>query len=103
MKKCPKCKEAKDRLEFYTAKHTKDRLSVYCKICQNARDKKCREDRKKKGPGIIISEKRCRKCNETKPVQQFPIKRDAYDGYVSYCKICWSTYVKNAIKKKLTQ
>jgi Zn ribbon nucleic-acid-binding protein len=103
MKKCPKCKETKDGLQFYKAKQTKDKLSVYCRTCQKIRDKQQRQSRKKNGPGIIIFSKHCKKCDTTKPVKQFPIKRDAYDGYVSYCKLCWTAYVKNAIKKKLTQ
>ena len=101
MKTCPKCKETKDAFKFYKTKYTKDRLSVYCRICQNIRDKQQRESRKQNGPGIVIKEKQCRKCKDTKPVDQFPIKRDAYDGYVSYCKVCWNIYVKAAQKKRL--
>lgn len=100
-KKCPRCKELKDYKDFYPSKLTKSGIYSCCKKCQNQRDKEQREKRKAEGPTKILTSKQCFKCKDIKPVSQFPIKRDASDGYVSYCKACWNLYVKAAQKKKL--
>ena len=43
-KKCTKCGESRNRTEFHKHKHTSDGLQSQCKVCNNAYQKKRRED-----------------------------------------------------------
>lgn len=63
-KYCKKCKETKDSIYYYNAKHNKDKLSSYCKICTNKANeirrkskllKETKRGRKKKHPGEVGS------------------------------------------------
>jgi len=45
-KQCPRCKESKEYSDFYKSSYRNDRLSVYCKKCENVGKKK-RSDEKK--------------------------------------------------------
>lgn len=96
MYKCPRCLESKPQSEFHRSSTVKRGFQYYCKPCQNELNRIKREYRKQHGPSIIISDKVCAKCNNRKPISQFPIKRDASDGYVSYCKPCWVKITKLA-------
>ena len=98
--KCPKCDEFKLFNEFHNSKRSLNGLQYYCKVCQNEKSKNQREHRKIHGPSVIITAKVCAKCKNKKPVSQFPIKRDAADGYVSYCKPCWLNVTKKAQQRQ---
>lgn len=98
--KCPMCDEFKLLDEFHYSKRNINNRQYYCKPCQNNKSKIRREHRKIHGPSIIIDAKVCAKCKNKKPVSQFPIKRDAADGYVSYCKPCWLDVTRKAQKRQ---
>lgn len=101
-KVCPKCKELKDTSLFYKATRQKSGVQVYCKQCQDSYDREARERRKKHGPSIQRDAKICRLCNNKKPISQFGRRTSSADGHLSYCKLCWTEYVKKA-KKKMIQ
>jgi hypothetical protein len=98
-RRCPTCKETKPLTEYFKSVTTKTGVQGYCKKCQTVVDRKMRERRKLEGPTIIRQSKVCQICNNTKPVSQFGVRRDAADGLMSYCKPCWTIYVKNAQRK----
>lgn len=99
---CPKCKESKDLSLFYKASRLKSGVQVYCKECQNSADKIARQRRREQGPTIHRDAKICCQCNNKKPISQFGVRRDSPDGHLSYCKPCWTDYVKKA-KKRMVQ
>lgn len=43
--------------------------------------------------------KHCRKCDTTKPLDEFYNNRSASDGKGSYCKPCWSAYMREQTVK----
>ena len=98
--KCPRCDEFKLLDEYHNSKHTANGRQYYCKPCQNELSKIKREHRKTHGPTVIVDAKVCAKCKNKKPVSQFPIKRDAADGYVSYCKPCWLIITRKAQQRQ---
>jgi hypothetical protein len=53
-KTCPKCNKFKEKTMFSKSTARKDRMAVYCKLCENAERKK-RSDEKKRDSmfGII--------------------------------------------------
>lgn len=46
-KVCPKCQRLKHRKEFSKSTARKDRMAVYCKMCENAQRKAKAEERKR--------------------------------------------------------
>lgn len=44
--------------------------------------------------------KKCNRCHEDKPFDQFHKNKKFADGYAHYCKICRSEYGKNSSRKK---
>lgn len=99
LKTCPKCKQDKDTEDFYKLKKSKTGYQAYCKKCQNESDAKIRESRKTNGPTIIRDSKECQMCHNKKPISQFGLRKDSADWHLSYCKPCWTSYVKIAQKK----
>ena len=43
----------------------------------------------------MLTEKRCSKCGETKPVSEFHVRRRSPDGLQSWCKACACGAVKD--------
>jgi hypothetical protein len=43
---CPKCKVVKEKKHFSKSTARKDRMAVYCKMCENEQRKKKYEERK---------------------------------------------------------
>lgn len=43
---------------------------------------------KLKSPKPDISEKRCRVCGEVKPVKEFIVRSESFDGYETDCREC---------------
>jgi hypothetical protein len=100
-KYCARCKQDKTTDNFYKMSNVKSGLQSYCKQCQNELDKITRAKRRLSGPTVIREDKVCQICNSRKPISQFGIRRDSADGHLSYCKPCWTEYVKKAkIKNK---
>lgn len=94
--RCPSCKESKPESEFHRSSTVKRGFQYYCKPCQNRMSEERRAHRKANGPTIIRTSKVCAKCNNKKPVSQFPVYRSAADGYGSYCKPCWVVITQKA-------
>ena len=100
-KKCPRCNEVKNTEEYYKLKSAKNGLQVYCKTCQNSLDVESTKRRKAKGPTIIRDSKECQLCHNKKPIGQFGVRRSSADGHLSYCKPCWTEYVKRAKARQI--
>jgi len=94
--KCPKCKVSKPESEFHRSSSVKRGFQYYCKPCQNRMSEERRSHRKANGPTIIRDAKVCAKCNNKKPISQFPVYRSAADGHGSYCKPCWVVITQKA-------
>jgi 5-methylcytosine-specific restriction endonuclease McrA len=43
-------------------------------------------------PEILLTEKRCRKCGEIKPIAAFSKQKSQKDGHQIYCKACFAQY-----------
>lgn len=95
-KKCPRCNETKDLSMFYKSSRLKHGVQTYCKECQNDLDQIARQRRIDNGPTIIRHSKVCKICNNKKPISQFGTRTNSADGKLSYCKPCWTIYVKKA-------
>lgn len=95
-KLCKNCGIEKDVSMFSKRSMSKDKLQIQCRVCLNAKNKENAEKRGLEGYSIKRTSKRCNLCGDTKPIGQFHIKRKySADGYGSYCKPCWSVYVKD--------
>lgn len=103
VKKCSRCKEDKPKAEFYVNNSMSDGLQGYCKECCHIVDRETRRRRKEHyeehGPSIIRDSKVCATCKMKKPISQFGKRVDSPDGKLSYCKPCWSDYVRKAQAK----
>jgi hypothetical protein len=100
-KKCPRCEEIKEFSMFYKSKKLKDGIQSYCKKCHDSLDAATRIRRMKSGPTIFRDSKICKICNNKKPISQFGKRTNSADGKLSYCKPCWTEYVKRAKKKTM--
>jgi hypothetical protein len=99
-KKCPRCEEIKDFSMFYKSKRLKQGVQSYCKQCHTELDNLARQRRIDHGPTIFRDSKICKICNNKKPISQFGLRTNSADGKLSYCKPCWTEYVKKAKKKQ---
>lgn len=93
-KKCAKCQEEKSKDDFGKDKNRTDGLSCYCKPCKSAKTKeygrKIRE-KKENSETIIpseIQEKKCTKCEELLPLENFHAKTGSKDEKQPICKKC---------------
>jgi hypothetical protein len=98
-KNCNRCNQTRPLTEYHKLSKAKDGVQAYCKECQSDIDKKARAFRRANGPSVIKNSKECNICHQIKPIGQFGVRRDASDGRISYCKPCWTQYVKKAQKK----
>ena len=80
-KRCLKCDQIKPTTLFYRSKKGNDGLYSYCKECEKDRPRL---------PILIPETKRCPKCRETKPSEEFYLNRGlkTKDGLSSYCRKC---------------
>lgn len=46
-----------------------------------------------------VTEKRCAKCGETKPIGEFRKSKASRDGHMSYCRVCHSNDSKEKYEK----
>ena len=95
-KLCKNCGIDKDISLWAKRSMSKDKLQIQCKDCLNAKNKINANNREIVGYSIKRSSKVCKICQNTKPISQFHVKRKySADGYGSYCKPCWTIYVKS--------
>ena len=93
-KKCARCNEEKSKDEFGKDKVRTDGLSCYCKPCKSAKTKeygkKFREEKEnsEQDGELTIQEKKCTKCEETLPLDNFHNKTGSKDEKQPICKAC---------------
>lgn len=91
-KRCKICQEDKLLSEFSHREKSRDKLAYHCKSCDYKKNKE-RSDKYAKinelqGPAPL-TEKKCGKCNNIFPIDQFWLDKRKKDGYRSYCKRCF--------------
>ena len=87
MKHCRGCWKPKKTAEFSPDKKNKDGLNGQCKVCVQQKRKGIRQARLAGAIStIIITEKKCPKCLEPKPIDQFYKESCNPDGYANKCK-----------------
>lgn len=119
-KKCAGCKETK--LVRYFSKDTRsdDGIGDYCKACHAKTDRisetieykpiekaaRKRKPEPKKRIETLLTEKRCNKCNQTKPVSEFYAQPGLDDGLSYQCRTCLHEYnerYKKALERQVEQ
>lgn len=110
-KKCPSCGETLPVTEFrkHHAKKTIHGFPVYYGVCRACiKDKRTTERRtagiKVQARGKEFKEKKCTRCNETKPIADFPKSytqtRIGLPVYRGECKTCHNKLTKAARERK---
>lgn len=87
-KKCKNCCSMLPISEFSKHRHRIDGHNSICKNCF----KKIREERTKEKYLNAPLEKKCRKCDEVKPISEFYKHCQTADGFASICKKCSYTH-----------
>ncbi|MBV9869531.1 MAG: endonuclease VII domain-containing protein [Frankiaceae bacterium] len=95
MKTCPDCGELKPLDEFGLLTSAPDGHARYCKPCFRRRSQASyRKRRGIEGRTVRVrvprveGQKRCPKCGDYKPLEDFPRNRSTWDGLAAYCKPC---------------
>ncbi len=101
MKQCSKCKEQKDKKEFYKCKESKDGLTYQCKDCNKeyarkwkaknrpsvfGKPYKPRKDRPTDAPNSHF--KWCSRCEQWVNKSEFAKSPSTIDKLTSYCRRC---------------
>jgi hypothetical protein len=95
-KSCSRCGETKPLDEFY---RKEGRPSSWCKVCTLADIKRrYRSKHPEPPPYQPPTEKACKKCGETKPIEQYHRRRSARDGRQTICATC-ATAIAAAFNK----
>jgi hypothetical protein len=92
-KKCPKCGEDKERLNFFKETSSDDGLGPWCKTCVSAHKKErylaLKESRASELEVFIQEQKKvCSKCGQVKERLDFYKAPNMADGLFSFCKAC---------------
>ncbi len=108
VKTCRRCRETKPLCEMKRDRLYSDGYAAICRTCQKVevdawrkanpervrRNEEARTQRVRarikanSGPSKLITEKRCRRCQETKPVVEMKRDQRINDGYSSFCNLC---------------
>ena len=95
-KQCPECGKIKPAGEFYKTIHQSSGRSSWCKECtRNARRNRYyaqKIERIKKGGRGVTATKRCSKCGEVKPLEEFRRDRSRKLGRFSQWRECERQY-----------
>lgn len=84
MKKCPTCGQLKSLECFAKRNDRKSGVQSRCKECNKAlRPEPC-------PPDLTLTERRCSKCEMTKPIAEFSLNKSMVGGYNWWCKACHS-------------
>lgn len=88
-------KDNKERLAEYHKEYTKEHeeekreyLRQYHELHKEEQNKKNRERRKGLNFSVSVTEKKCSKCGEIKPAEEFHIDKSKKEGLSSFCKKC---------------
>lgn len=97
MKKCKKCEEFKDLLDFSINRSLKDGYSSMCKSCDNEKNRNKRANLLKcKIESGEVRTKICNTCTLLKRISKFNRSKKTKDGYLDTCIECRKD-VKNDI------
>jgi hypothetical protein len=92
MKLCKTCGISKPKTEFSPEKRSADRLAYRCRECNRERRRKARKKHAaywdSRDPFSGGGNRNCRRCLESKPVQEFSRDRTAPDGLQRWCRRC---------------
>jgi 5-methylcytosine-specific restriction endonuclease McrA len=91
MKVCRRCNETKLLDEFDRNPRGIQGRDACCKVCKRARVVErmiARQEAEARGDFVPPTSKKCCRCGEEKPVEQFKRNRSAADGYHPECKVC---------------
>ncbi|GAQ84271.1 hypothetical protein KFL_001820250 [Klebsormidium nitens] len=84
---CGHCHETKPIGEFSRHKGLKTGHDTYCKKCQRVRYLAWKADRKPLSTPIV-KEKKCARCEETKPASEYARSVTNFDGLQTLCRGC---------------
>lgn len=99
-KVCPSCAICLPREAFYYQTGTSDNMSSYCRSCDDHRSQSYHNKvytQHIDAGGLSITESRCIKCTEMKPIVNFTRDRRKVSGIDSMCKSCKSKQWKDNI------
>jgi len=85
-KRCSKCKQIKDKSEFYRSKNKKSGVASRCKECSLADYRKKHPPQKKEI--LPPNQKRCSKCEIVKSKSEFGKSKLGREGLRASCKQC---------------
>ena len=91
-KKCSKCGEVKDAVEFYASKNKKAGLHSWCKKCIKISSAKLHAKHIKEYKGPTLSVKTCGRCRQLLPAKEFSVDRLNKTGLRTWCKKCVREY-----------
>jgi len=98
-KYCAKCQQIKPEEQFYLVRSDGHERCAWCKPCATA-DQERRRRAKGIKPKVDTSDtKRCPRCGETKPLDQFSRDPRRPRGINSYCRPCYREYARELAKK----
>lgn len=86
MKLCQDCNTEKPETEFYRDRTRSDGLNWRCKPCHKAHVARVSMQPPKNPPPPGM--KRCQRCKEIKPLDEFFADKNQYDGHARMCKSC---------------
>lgn len=97
MKHCKACGLEKPTTEFHKDRSKTDGLNFYCKPCARERTNRfaSRPPRVQTAPEGF---KRCPRCEQRKPLEEFHASQNSFDGKAKVCKQC--SYTKHAHWRK---
>lgn len=87
-KMCRACLVHKEISEFYACRRAMDGLGGDCKTCRRAYYMRKRQEFMAREVIVVPATKRCCRCKETKPSDQFWTCRSAPSGLAARCKPC---------------
>lgn len=91
VKKCSTCEILKEYSEFHKNKSKLDGYNNVCKACKSNYHKGFKKENKRLKLAAE-GKKKCGRCKEIKPIDQFFKDKSAPDKLCSYCKECCITY-----------
>ena len=86
-KQCLKCDKTSHIDNFWTSINYKDGYHKFCIQCAKEHQKELKEENKKNPDNL----KKCSKCENIKPKEEFTKKTESYDELNSMCKACVKT------------
>ena len=80
LKRCAKCQQAKEPVEFHKHGPSRDGLHPRCK--------ECRSEDKRQGRRYKTAKRTCLRCRKRKSPKDFHVHSKREDGLTQLCKAC---------------